>query len=308
MKTSGNDDERDHERPLVDSAQGAKPFRRRAVRGVGVDILVEHFEPNDLGPHRHAQWQVVLVPPGAARDISWRTPAGRRHARRLVAGDVWILPPEWSHASRWREPSDGITLYIDDSRIRRYLPGLLRTVSSVIKLSEYVAAVPGISELCRELRQFAGVTNGPTDWRIATVGSHLATSLLHAHPMLSDGVFRPPSAMVSRIMERLKFHLSEHRGDRLRLGAISVSLGVSDRHLRRIFRDATGVSPQEWVMIQKAAFAVRCLLDAHSVKETVGRAGFTSESHLHRVIFRMYGVSPAAFRKQAQAAAGPDRA
>lgn len=303
-----NGDEREHESSLVESTQGARPFRRRVIRGVGVDVLVENLEPNDLGPHQHAQWQMLLVPPGAAQEVSWQPPAGRKQVRRLTGGDVWVLPPEWIHTARWSEPTEIISLYIDDGKMKRYFPGISRETCSVTKLSEYAAAVPEVTELCREVRQFANPAQGNNDWRIATAGSHLATSLLHAHLMLTDGVFRPPSGLVDRIMHKLQHHLDEHRNKRLRLVEVSRSVGVSDRHLRRIFRQETGVSPQEWVMIRKAALAARSLQEGKSIKETVDHAGFTSESHLHRVIFRIYGVTPTAFRKQARAASLPVRA
>jgi len=224
----------------------------------------------------------------------------------MIGGEVWVLPPGWLHTSRWREPSEVIVLWIDDTRIKRSF-GDLPINASFAQLTEYVAAVPNIAELCRELRHFASSPNGPDDWRIAAEGSHLATLLLKAHLMLTDGVFRPPSALVGGVLLRLKAHLAEHRHERVPLGKMARSLGVSDRHLRRIFRDAMGVSPQEWVIGEKVKQAAHLLVEGDSVKATVEKAGFTSDSHLHRAMLRVYGVSPSAFRKQAQFAAVPSR-
>lgn len=299
--------EREPERPMVDAALGMKPFRRKAVRGDGVDVLVEDFAPNSLGSHRHAHWQLVMIPAGSAHDVTWRVPGAAKRSCRLVGGDVWLLPPLWIHTARWSEPNEAIVLFVHDQRVRRHFPELLPDRSSIAKLSEYAAAMPGIVELCREVRHFARSANGSTDWRVATAGAHLATSLLSAHLLLTNGVFRPPSPLVAPVIEKLLSHLTEHPGDRLRLAAISTSLGVSDRHLRRIFREYTGSSPQEWVMLRKARQAVECLLQGCNVKETVERAGFSSESHLHRIVLRIYGVSPKTFRKQAQAARPPLR-
>jgi AraC-like DNA-binding protein len=273
-----------------------------------VDILVENFDPNDLGPHHHVQWQILLVPPGAAQEVSWQPPGGMKQVRRLVGGDVWILPPEWIHTARWSEPTEIISLYVDDGRMKRYFPGIARDTCSVTKFSEHAAAAPEITDLCREVRQFANPATDLNDWRIASAGSHLATTLLHAHLKLSDGVFRPPSGLVDRIKDKLQHHLAAHRNERLRLGEIARSVGISDRHLRRVFKQETGVAPQEWVMIRKAAVAVRSLQEGNSIKATVDHAGFTSESHMHRLIFRIYGVTPTAFRKQSRAIPLPGRA
>lgn len=292
---------------ITNSLHNAKPFRRQPVRGVGADVLIEHATPNNLGPHRHGQWQVSIVPPGAAVEISWQTSAGKWEQRRILGGDVWLLPPEWTHTARWNEPADFIVLYPEALWVQKYFPQLRRE-SVINTLTEYVAAIPVIADLCRELRQLADASNGPTDWRVAAAGSHLATVLLQAHLMLVDGVFRPPSALVVKILDNLREHLVERNNERVPIAEMAGRFGISDRHLRRIFRQATGVSPQEWVMAEKVKQAVHLLVEGGSVKETVEQAGFTSESHLHRAVFRVFGVSPTAFRKQAQAAAVPSHA
>lgn len=289
---------------IPNSLHNAKPFQRQPVRGVGADVFIERAAPNSLGPHRHGQWQVAIVPPGAAAEITWDTAAGKSEKRRVLGSDVWLLPPEWNHTARWNEPADFIILYPEAAWVREFFPQL-RHESAVTSLTEYAAAIPVIADLCRELRQLAPAPNGPSDWRVAAAGSHLAAALLEAHLKLVDGVFRPPSALVQKILGNLREHLAERNSERVPIAKMAVRFGVSDRHLRRIFRQATGVSPQEWVMAEKVKHAARLLADGGSVKETAERAGFTSESHLHRAVYRVYGVSPAAFRKQAQAAAVP---
>ena len=303
----GRPEDRLRESPALDLPHGAKPFRRRPVRGTGVETLVEHLGPNQIGPHCHSHWLALVMPPGAAIEVTWREGAGKRLRRRLVGGDVWLLPPGWTHSMAWREPADIIMLYIEDAKVRRFFPQLA-PVSSAVPLTEYAAAVTAVAELCRDLRQFAAMPNGPTDWEVAALGSHLAVLLLRAHLQLTDGVFRPPSPLLGRIMDELNHHLAGHAHERVPMADIARRLGLSDRHLRRLFHTAKGVSPQDWVMVAKARRAAHLLLDGASVKETVDAAGFTSESHLHRVMFRLYAISPAAFRKQAQAAHAPGRA
>ena len=303
----GNSNEPAVSARIPNALHNAKPFRRQPVRGVGADVLIEHAIPNSLGPHLHEQWQIAVVPPGAAVEVTWRTSAGRSEKRRILGGDVWLLPPEWMHTSSWNETADFIILYVEAFWVQRYFPQL-RLEAAITKLTEYVAAIPVIADLCRELRQLAEASNGPTDWRVAAAGSHLATVLLQAHLVLVDGVYRPPSALVERILSNLRMHLAERNNERVPIAEMAGRLGVSDRHLRRIFRKATGVSPQEWLMAEKVKQAANLLTEGGSVKETVERAGFTSESHLHRAMFRVYGVSPTAFRKQAQAVAVPSRA
>lgn len=289
------------ESPLVELPHGAKPFQREPVRGVGVDVLVEDLWPNTFGRHRHRQWQIVIVSPEGHCDVTWWSQSGQKRTGRISGGEVWILPPGWTHTGRWREHADMIALYVDIARVRIAFPQFPQK-ALVTRLTEYVAALSIIANLCRELRKFARMPNGPTDWRVAAMGSDLATAILQAHTMLTDGQFRPPSPLVGRLLEKLRAHVVERRNERVPLAKIARDLGVSDRHLRRLFRDARGESPEEWVMVQKATNAANLLAGGHSVKETVEKAAFTSGAHLHRVMIRVFGVSPAAYRRQAHAA------
>lgn len=272
-----------------------------------MDVLVEHFEPNDLGPHQHRQWQLVVLMPGAAMQVSWDTPRGSSQRRCLGAGDVWFLPPGWRHSAQWREPTEAIVLYVDDIEVSRYYPELRRTGASIARLTEYTAAAVEVAELCRELRRYSLLEHGRSDWHVAAIGSHLATSLLQGHLRLTNGILEPLPGLLGRVVQRLKLQLNEPHPERLRLGPLARSLGVSDRHLRRIFRQGTGLSPQAWIMMEKARRAVAWLMQGESIKETVELAGFANASHLHRVVFRTYGVSPVAFRRRAQTDAGPFR-
>lgn len=285
----------------------ARPFRRHPVRGLGADVFIEHAIPNTLGPHRHDTWQLSFVPPGAAVEVAWQPPEGKLQKKRIVGGEIWLLPPGWLHHAKWREPFELIVLYLATDWVRQFFPAL-REESSIGKLTEHVAAMPVIADLCCELRKHADMPNGPTDWRVGAAGSHLAAVTLQAHLMLDGGVYRPPSALAGSLLVRLRQHVNEQGHERVSLANLAEGFGVSARHLRRIFRDSTGMSPQEWLMTERVKRAVRLLLDGCTIKAVVAQSGFTSESHMHRTIFRVYGCSPAAFRKQAQAAAIPNRA
>ncbi len=67
-----------------------------------------------------------------------------------------------------------------------------------------------------------------------------------------------------------------------RVTDIAGRLGVSDRHLRRIFEDHFGVSPVDYLQTQRLLLAKRLLTDtAMSVTDVAGAAGFGSLRRLN---------------------------
>ena len=157
---------------------GAEPFRRRLVRGSGAYVLVEELQPNSLARHAHPQWQVLISSDRAAFDITCTPPPrGRKTSGRIVGGQVWLLPPLWPHTVRWSGAARTIVIYADADSVQQYFPQIARK-PSIYSLSQYVAAVPEIADLVLELSRFAIEPNGPTDWHVAGLGTHLCVLIL----------------------------------------------------------------------------------------------------------------------------------
>lgn len=75
-------------------------------------------------------------------------------------------------------------------------------------------------------------------------------------------------------------------------------IGVSERHLRRVFLEGLGISPKEW-MRQERMVASRFLLrEGSSVKEIAGDLGFTHYKNFSREFHTFHGVSPSAFQRR----------
>lgn len=269
-----------------------------------MDVLVEHLAPNVWSRHRHAAWQITIPFSPAVCDVTWWTPRGRKVQRRLAAGDVWILPPGWGHAVRWREQADVIMLFLDPVAVAQAAPSLRREVR-ITPLEQYASVANIIVDLCMALRRFAAQRSGPGDWHVAGAGTHLGAVLLEAHVGRQRHSYEPSSGLAARILSEVALYLDERRTQRVAVGAMARTLGISTRHLRRLFRRRTGKSPQEWVMGEKANRARTLLLAGHSPKETAAAAGFSDTRHLRRVCRMCFGVAPMAFLPKA--ATGPSR-
>ena len=89
--------------------------------------------------------------------------------------------------------------------------------------------------------------------------------------------------------------------------AIASRLGVTDRHLRRVFHDQFGVSPVEFAQTQRLLLAKRLLTDtAASVTDVAFAAGFGSLRRFNALFKTRYRLSPMQLRKAPQRADSPD--
>jgi AraC family transcriptional regulator of adaptative response / DNA-3-methyladenine glycosylase II len=88
--------------------------------------------------------------------------------------------------------------------------------------------------------------------------------------------------------------LSEHS-----LAELADKLGITDRHMRQVFRDEFGVSPVEFSQTQRLLLAKQLLTDsAMPVTSVAYASGFKSLRRFNALLKERYRLSPTEFRKQ----------
>jgi AraC family transcriptional regulator of adaptative response / DNA-3-methyladenine glycosylase II len=95
-------------------------------------------------------------------------------------------------------------------------------------------------------------------------------------------------------------------GQDLRLPDLASRLGVTDRHLRRIFAAEHGVSPVDFVTTQRLLHAKQLLTDTElPVTQVALASGFASVRRFNAAFAERYRLSPSTLRRERGAAALP---
>jgi len=93
------------------------------------------------------------------------------------------------------------------------------------------------------------------------------------------------------------------------LPALARRLGVTDRHLRRVFAAQFGVSPIGWAQTQRLLLAKRLLTDtALPVTDVAMASGFGSLRRFNDAFARRYRLAPGALRRAAVSGTTPEAA
>jgi len=84
---------------------------------------------------------------------------------------------------------------------------------------------------------------------------------------------------------------------------VATELGVSERHLRRVFREAVGVSPKEFARLVRFDRAVRAAHedDGESWAGIAAAAGYYDQAHLIGEFHSISGVTPCALLSELRA-------
>jgi AraC family transcriptional regulator of adaptative response / DNA-3-methyladenine glycosylase II len=126
---------------------------------------------------------------------------------------------------------------------------------------------------------------------------------LRCRPERAPGL--APMDAVSRLVGAAIAGIEEHALSSAKVGELAASLGVSDRHLRRVTESELGVSPIELAQTQRLLLAKRLLGDTRlSQTEIAFASGFGSVRRFNALFKSRYGLSPRALRGSANAPEG----
>lgn len=257
-------------RPHVDVPDNILLFRRESAT---------ELKDGTLQPHFHHRW--VLVSPL------------RGHGTVLVDGTSHFLRP-------------GVMLLVPPLRLHRY-EGVSRGkicwlfVTFELSAQDARSAKPVLGRLTRESRAIladalrawnSGDGSAAASARLATQVALLLLALRRAAG--DEPESRVPGANQD-LLARINNWLASHLESCARLGTMARALGVSESHLRALFRDRYGIS------LGRYARETRCRLAAlqlqrgnRSITEVAAACGFGSVYSFSRTFKRVLGTTPSA--------------
>ncbi len=120
---------------------------------------------------------------------------------------------------------------------------------------------------------------------------------LRCRPELAPGLSLVDSPHALATQAAAMLERSVHDGQDAPLPALAARLGVSDRHLRRIFAQTHGVAPIDFLTTRRLLLAKQLLSDtALPVTQVALAAGFGSLRRFNAVFVERYRMSPSALR------------
>ncbi len=129
---------------------------------------------------------------------------------------------------------------------------------------------------------------------------------LKCRPELAPGC--APVDAASRLSQKAALIIEDGCLFESGLGEVAGKLGVTDRHLRRVFTSEFGVSPVQYLQTQRLLLAKSLLTDTSlSVTDVAFAAGFGSLRRFNALFKEHYRMPPSALRKQVKASSAAAR-
>jgi len=248
------------------------------------------FGRNPMYVHRRANWEFFAVVRGRCGCLLRGGESAPLLARRL-----WIFPPDVPHG--WSgSPNRGCRV------VSFHFAAVPDLMERAVK-RDRVLSLPLTAEQCRWIWRLA-VDLKPHYHRSTERSSLLfqralidlslfvleATPMERADPGHGDGLQK---------VEASQAWYAEHMAEQPKLGAVAAAVSVSSRHLRRLFNQVRGETPQVAFTRLRVQRAVELLSQSNRKLEAIAAAcGFSSSSDFCRVFRAHRGISPDAWRRR----------
>lgn len=122
---------------------------------------------------------------------------------------------------------------------------------------------------------------------------------LKCRPEIAPGLSHTDSSQTLADSAARLIEHAVHSGQATQLPAIAARLGVTDRHLRRIFQAAHGVAPRDYLTTQRLLLAKQLLTDtAQPVTQVALASGFDSLRRFNAAFLERYRLNPTQLRRQ----------
>jgi AraC family transcriptional regulator len=215
----------------------------------------------------------------------------RGRAHELVAGAVLIGAPGEEYVCHHEHHAGG-----DECLSFAFAPEVVDLIGDDVSVWQQGSAAP-LAELMTLGELAQAVASGQSDLGFDEIGQAFAARLVN----VVSGKARRQATIGARDRRRAvetAMWIAAHSAESIDLDGAAKQAGVSPFHFLRMFRDALGVTPHQYLVRSRLRHAARLLAESENpITDIAFDVGFGDLSNFVRSFHRAAGASPRAFRQ-----------
>jgi AraC family transcriptional regulator len=223
--------------------------------------------------------------------------AGQYHSGTSVHGDIHIIPAETP--SNWdvKGKDTFLTLSVSPQLLSRAAEELGLDPGRIEIRNRFQVRDTQLENIGWALKEEMECGNPCGAVYLDSLALTVAMRLICCHSSQAVEMRRPNKRLSDRRLRQVFDYIEDNLADNISLENLASVVGFSASHFKVLFREATGLSPHQYLIRRRVERARHLLGEANmSICQIAIETGFSHQSHLARHMNRVLGISPKALR------------
>jgi AraC family transcriptional regulator len=234
-------------------------------------------------------------------DFQEREIGGAWVTRQLRRGEIFVTRSKTPYELRWRSPAgeelDSVLIHISMDQYLAALETMYPGKAGDVEVIDFFGRDETLEHLCLAcLDMLAGRVPGDS-MRVEALARLLGACLVEKY---TDAATVKPDfrgGLPIRQLRKVEDYVRENMAEDISVETLAEQVELSPFHFSRVFKQATGMTPLQYVTRERIARAQQLIREtSRSVIDVALEAGYTSPSHFAQVFRRVVGVTPSEFR------------
>ena len=221
--------------------------------------------------------------------------------RQVRRGDIFVTGSKTPYELRWRSPlgaeMDVIHIHLAVDQCLAAFEIVYHDKAGAVEVTDFYGRDETLAHLSFACAEMLSARTAGNAKRVAAFAHLLAihiaekyTNIASQRPDYRGGL---PIARLRKIEDYVRAHLAES----ISIDTLAELVELSPFHFSRMFKQATGMSPLQFVTRERIVRAQQLVREtSRSLIEIALEVGYTSPSHFAQVFRRVVGVAPTEFR------------
>lgn len=221
--------------------------------------------------------------------------------RQIQRGDIFVTHSKVPYETRISSPVgqelDVILVHIAVDHFLAALEAVYPGKADAVTVMDFFGRDEALAHLCFACAEMLSARVPGESKRVASLTQFFAAHLIETYTDAASEKLDFRGGLPIRQLRKVEDYVREQLAEDISVEALSGLVELSPFHFSRVFKQATGMSPLQFVTRERIARAQQLIREtSRSLIEIALEIGYTSPSHFAQVFRRVVGVTPTDFR------------